>query len=702
MPRELAITTELRAGLRRVLAALARQVEAQRQAGRGSAGDDLRGVAIEPGDAEQLLADIGSDLAASHVPAAPMEIPPAAPAPADESPIRRAARVFQLDAAGVDVLMLCLGVELDGRFARLVAFLNDHVARTRPTTELALSLFASAQSAVGFAEAPAVRWRLLLLEGDGPMSERTLRVAPELLVRLSMPHAAAPRLAGIRGHEDAPASVDELPLAANRRAALRHWARASASREGARARIPIHVPLPALVLAGRPGSGRATAVCAAAREAGRGVVETTWATDRGATLEAAAREALWADAVLLVRVPLAATEDALEPLWEALGRWPVSIALALNPDALEAAIVTAPSGALAWAIEPPTTAWRESLWRRLLQAEPAPGAAEVSASQLAELAERYDFVPGLVVASLRRAGAEIGDADGRLDFAALSRACRAVGSARMGTIAQRLALPYTREHLVVPADLNAELDLAIAWVRNRRQVFERWKFGQRIALGRGMTALFAGGSGTGKTMAAQVLARELGLDLFRVDLSRVMSKYIGETEKNLSQLFDDAAASGAVLFFDEADALFGKRSEVKDAHDRYANLEISYLLQRMEEHEGVSLLATNRMGDLDEAFTRRFHFILDFPMPRAPERRRIWQGMLPLEAERDDSVSLDTLADDYEMSGGEIRNSVLSAAFAAAAEGVPIGLRHLKRGLRRELLKTGRVLDSEQRQTLAE
>ena len=272
----------------------------------------------------------------------------------------------------------------------------------------------------------------------------------------------------------------------------------------------------------------------------------------------------------------------------------------------------------------------------------------------------------------------------------------------MGTIAQRLALPYTREHLVVPADLNAELDLAIAWVRNRRQVFERWKFGQRIALGRGMTALFAGGSGTGKTMAAQVLARELGLDLFRVDLSRVMSKYIGETEKNLSQLFDDAAASGAVLFFDEADALFGKRSEVKDAHDRYANLEISYLLQRMEEHEGVSLLATNRMGDLDEAFTRRFHFILDFPMPRAPERRRIWQGMLPLEAERDDSVSLDTLADDYEMSGGEIRNSVLSAAFAAAAEGVPIGLRHLKRGLRRELLKTGRVLDSEQRQTLAE
>jgi SpoVK/Ycf46/Vps4 family AAA+-type ATPase len=221
-----------------------------------------------------------------------------------------------------------------------------------------------------------------------------------------------------------------------------------------------------------------------------------------------------------------------------------------------------------------------------------------------------------------------------------------------------------------------------------------------MSLGRGLTALFSGEPGTGKTMAAQVLARELGLELFRVDLSRLMSKYIGESEKNLSRLFDDAQASGAILFFDEADALFGKRTEVKDAHDRYANLEIGYLLQRMEEHTGTTVLATNRKGDLDEAFTRRFHFILDFPMPRPPERLRIWEGMLPRDAQVEPGLDLDALARDYEVSGGEIRNSVLSAAFIAADAGVPIALRHLKRGLRRELQKSGRVLDTRQRRAL--
>jgi SpoVK/Ycf46/Vps4 family AAA+-type ATPase len=302
--------------------------------------------------------------------------------------------------------------------------------------------------------------------------------------------------------------------------------------------------------------------------------------------------------------------------------------------------------------------------------------------------------------AVRRAAAEKNGNDDPIDFESLSGACRAVGSASMGPIAQQLPQPYTRADLVLPQELMDELDLAAVWMRNRRRVFEEWGFGRRVVLGRGLTALFTGEPGTGKTMAAQVLARELGLDLFRVDLSRVMSKYIGETEKNLSLLFDEAHASGAILFFDEADALFGKRTEVKDAHDRYANLEIGYLLQRMEEHDGTTVLATNRIGDLDEAFTRRFHFILDFPMPRPPERLRIWEGMLPAEAEREPGLDLDKLARHYEISGGEIRNSVLSAAFIAANENCPIGIRHLKRGLRRELLKTGRVLDGRERQAL--
>jgi SpoVK/Ycf46/Vps4 family AAA+-type ATPase len=179
-----------------------------------------------------------------------------------------------------------------------------------------------------------------------------------------------------------------------------------------------------------------------------------------------------------------------------------------------------------------------------------------------------------------------------------------------------------------------------------------------------------------------------------------MSKYIGETEKNLALLFDQATASGAVLFFDEADALFGKRSEVRDAHDRYANLETGYLLQRIEEHEGVTILATNRMGDMDKAFVRRFHVLLDFAMPDEEKRLRLWNGMLPRELEREDGLDLTPLARSFELSGGEIRNCVLAAAYLAAAEGSPVGIRHLRRGLRRELDKTGRVLDSQQRREL--
>jgi SpoVK/Ycf46/Vps4 family AAA+-type ATPase len=261
----------------------------------------------------------------------------------------------------------------------------------------------------------------------------------------------------------------------------------------------------------------------------------------------------------------------------------------------------------------------------------------------------------------------------------------------MGPLAQKLPLPYAWDDLVVPPPVRQELELARIWMHQQRKVLDLWGFGRRVAMGRGLTMLFGGPPGTGKTMAAQVLAGALTLDLYRVDLSRVVNKYIGETEKNLSQLFDEAQASGAALFFDEADALFGKRSEVKDAHDRYANLEIGYLLQRMEEYEGVTILASNRARDMDEAFTRRFQFIIDFPMPDEAHRLKIWQGMFPAEAERDGTLDLAALAKRFETSGGEIKNAVLAAAYVAAGEQVPLCTRHLIQAVRREFRKGGRL-----------
>jgi SpoVK/Ycf46/Vps4 family AAA+-type ATPase len=238
--------------------------------------------------------------------------------------------------------------------------------------------------------------------------------------------------------------------------------------------------------------------------------------------------------------------------------------------------------------------------------------------------------------------------------------------------------------------VTAQLREVAAQVAHRQCVYEEWGFGARLSRGRGISALFAGPSGTGKTMAAEVLARDLDLDLFRIDLSGVVSKYIGETEKNLRRVFEVAEAGGAILFFDEADALFGKRSEVKDSHDRYANIEINYLLQRMEDYRGLAILATNMKSHLDAAFLRRLRFIVDIPFPDAEMRRRIWQRAFPAATPtRDlDFVMLARL----ELAGGNIKNIALNAAFAAAAEGVPVRMSHVRHAARREYQKLERML----------
>jgi SpoVK/Ycf46/Vps4 family AAA+-type ATPase len=220
--------------------------------------------------------------------------------------------------------------------------------------------------------------------------------------------------------------------------------------------------------------------------------------------------------------------------------------------------------------------------------------------------------------------------------------------------------------------------------------------GRKLVASQGVTVLFAGPPGTGKTMAAEVIAAELGLDLYKIDLSTVVSKYIGETEKNLERIFSEAASSNAILFFDEADALFGKRSEVRDSHDRYANIEISYLLQRMEAYDGVTILATNLRANLDEAFTRRMQFSVDFPFPDEADRLRIWQTLFPPGVPRDHDLDLPLLAQRYKLAGGNIRNILVSAAYLAAADGGQVTMSHLLHGTRRELQKMGRLLADEE------
>jgi ATP-dependent 26S proteasome regulatory subunit len=275
----------------------------------------------------------------------------------------------------------------------------------------------------------------------------------------------------------------------------------------------------------------------------------------------------------------------------------------------------------------------------------------------------------------------------------LINAARFHSTPRLGTLAYQIKPRFEWDDIVLPTEQKIILREIVNMVRGRGIVLEEWGLGAKLVSSSGVSALFAGPPGTGKTMAAEVIAGELGLDLYKIDLSSVVNKYIGETEKSLGKLFDEASASNAILFFDEADALFGKRSEVKDSHDRYANIEVSYLLQRMEQYDGITILATNLRSSMDEAFTRRLQFAIDFPFPEEPDRLRLWQTLLPPQVPRDESVNLSLLARRFKLAGGNIRNVIVSAAHIAAANGRVVTQSHLMHGIRRELQKMGRLID---------
>jgi SpoVK/Ycf46/Vps4 family AAA+-type ATPase len=257
-------------------------------------------------------------------------------------------------------------------------------------------------------------------------------------------------------------------------------------------------------------------------------------------------------------------------------------------------------------------------------------------------------------------------------------------------LGQRIEPSADWAELVLPPERLDALHQLAAQVRRRSVVYDDWGFGKRGSRGLGISALFAGPSGTGKTMAAEVIARELRLDLYRIDLSAVVSKYIGETEKNLRRVFDAAERGGAVLLFDEADALFGKRTEVQDSHDRFANIEVSYLLQRMEAYAGLAILTTNMRAALDDAFVRRLRFVVEFPFPDAPQRAEIWRRVFPAGVPLAE-LNFDALAR-MDIAGGNIRNVALGAAFLAADAEEPVGPTHLIAAARTEYAKLDRPL----------
>jgi ATP-dependent 26S proteasome regulatory subunit len=320
--------------------------------------------------------------------------------------------------------------------------------------------------------------------------------------------------------------------------------------------------------------------------------------------------------------------------------------------------------------------------------------ALASGVDFGELAGKFRLSGGQIndAAALARSLALWRDAEGGLvNNQDLYSACRQQTGQKLSTLAYKINPKYHWDDIVLPKDQMEQLHEICAYVKHYHTVYDGWGFGRRVSLGKGLNVLFAGPSGTGKTMAADIMANELGLDLYKVDLSAIVSKYIGETEKNLDRIFREGKATNAILFFDEADALFGKRSEVRDSHDRYANIEIAYLLQKMEEYEGVVILATNLRKNMDEAFARRMHFSVEFPVPEEADRCRIWQSIFPGEAPLGSDVDLSFMARQFKISGGNIKNIALGAAFLAAQDGGSITMESLIRATKREYQKVGKL-----------
>ena len=593
--------------------------------------------------------------------------------------------LFSLSPIETDFLLLCVAAEIEPRLRRLYGYLHDDAAYCAATPWLAQVLFEWNYAEGISAESPLLKW---LLAYPRPSEEEPWnRMArwsadPRIVGYLSGNQAIAPSLSIAAQWLPTDGELAYEPAAVG---ALRHFLIQAGENPGPEQMKPAQ-------LIGAEGVGRKTWTSHLCSEQGLRVLcldaprtlrveqkEGTRVIDShvGERLIRAEREAFLQGCVLYWdhadQVPAEVWSET--PFKAPLQFFGVEQPLSLPIDGPFTEIIP-------FAL--PTPRQAEAIWQQVLP-------KGLDDFGLAALAERFTLTPAEIhkVAAKAYEGRE-----------ALWAACRSFSHGRLGKLATILPTPYTWDDIVLPKDTRNHLHEIEVHAAHRVTVFDKWGFGKKRPLGRGVSALFAGPSGTGKTMAAQVLAASMGVVLFRIDLASVVSKYIGETEKNLRQIFDEAERLNAVLFFDEADALFGKRTEVKDAHDRYANIEVNYLLQRMESYEGLAILATNRKGDIDSAFLRRLRFIVDFPMPRVEERLAIWRLALPEQAIDGTpllgEIDWDLLAKQLEISGASIKDIALGAAFLSCDEESKIGMKHLLRAARRELMKHGRVMGKEE------
>jgi MoxR-like ATPase len=588
------------------------------------------------------------------------------------------------------VLLLCAGVELDSMFGELVAALQSNPTRDRPTFGLALSVLQDAHWSALSPECPLRAWRIIEVGKGATLATGPLQLDERVLHHLCGVDYMDERLTGLVTPEPEPTELGESHCALAERLARTLL-------DG-----PVTGRTPSLQLLGRDRLGKRGVAAAACAALGLQLYRVSHRVLPSVATELTALATLWNREVLLGGVGLLVECDDL-----GAGDPGALDTVSRLVDQVEAPLVISTrerlpvgDGPAVYVDVPGADAQEQTAdWNEALR-ELAPHLDGHMAPQVAALVSQFDLggsaIRAAAVEVLTRVAARVDDLpDSPAETAdllgeSLWDAARSQARPRLGELAERLRPLATWDDLVLPESETKLLHDIATQVRHRFTVNETWGFADKSARGLGISALFAGVSGTGKTMASEVLANELRLDLYRIDLSQVVSKYIGETEKNLRRVFDEAEEGGAILLFDEADALFGKRSEVKDSHDRYANIEIGYLLQRMEAYRGLAILTTNMKDALDAAFLRRLRFIVHFPFPGAEERQAIWRRTFP-DATPTEDLDYARLAQ-LNMAGGSIRNIALHGAFLAARTGSAVTMAHLLEAAVTESAKLQRPL----------
>ncbi len=584
----------------------------------------------------------------------------------DASRLARLCRTFALSPIECDVLQACAAAAIDVSLLRVYAYLQDHAGRACVSDALVARLFQHGRTILLDADAPVLRWSIVNSVEAAPGEPRMYVIDPAIRDWLLGSAALDPQLGAIAQLQPEQPPLAEWPLERTV-ADLHRW-------------LSGDVPLPVRVrIAGGKGSGRRSFAASVAARLGLPllVIDLDGA-------DASAWPALYAKAqrqAFLDGCSLAFIGELIHAgrLPDTIAHFPLQFVIAETARA-----AALPPRAIDYLVHLPPLSIES---RRALWQAHAPWSAEWPEALRESLLTQHRATP----ADIARIGAR-----GHCEAAEAAALLRESARELLGELAQRLDGPFERQDLVLPAALDLALDDLLFEAHERVAFWERAEAARLFPQGRGLLALLCGPPGTGKTMTAQVIAAALGMDLFRIDLAAIVSKWVGETSRNLDRVLKRAAHLDVILLFDEADALFGKRTEVKEANDRFANTDTGYLLQAIESYQGIAILASNRKGDIDPAFMRRLRYVLDYPLPGERERLGMWQRVLTelagAGARRALDADLGRLAAGVEVSGAQIKFAVLNALFSARRDGKPISASHLLRGLERELGKEGRPL----------